>query len=180
MPLADRGVLKSALYLFTVIAKELESPRRKSSTAGDDPTISYFTLRTPHQRSRCLRTRSDIATERLYIPINKQLSISFCSVRGAVPEATHDTIPDKYVSSGGPSSVGVISNAASIPTIVNHMLARAKERPGHRRAPKPNAWFGKVGAPGESQRSGLNRSGSGKTAGSCIIPLGIIISYVSS
>ena len=56
--------------------------------------------------------------------------------------ATHDTIPDKYFSSGGPSSVGEMSNAASIPAIVIHKVAWAKKRPGHRRAPKPNAVFG--------------------------------------
>ena len=52
---------------------------------------------------------------------------------------THDTAPDEYASSGGPSSVGVTVNAANIPTIFDHMLARARKRPEHRRAPNPNA-----------------------------------------
>jgi len=80
---------------------------------------------------------------------------------------TYDSIPE-YASSGSPSSVGVTLNAANIPTIFNH--TRARKRPGHCRAPNPNARFGKAGASGESHRSGWNRSGSANTAGSCITP----------
>jgi hypothetical protein len=69
-------------------------------------------------------------------------------------ETTYDIIPEEYLFSGGPSSVGTISNAAKIPAMFAHMLLRAKKRPGHSRAPKPNAWFGKAGTVGENQRSG--------------------------
>lgn len=68
-----------------------------------------------------------------------RLSISICLNCGTVPKVMHDTIPNKYVSSGWPSSVGVMLNVASIPAIVNHMLARAKTAPGQCHAPKPNA-----------------------------------------
>jgi hypothetical protein len=67
---------------------------------------------------------------------------------------TYEMIPDENTGRGGPSSVGVILNVANIPTIFAQMLLRAKKRPGHKRAPKPNAWLGKAGAFGENQRSG--------------------------
>jgi hypothetical protein len=51
-----------------------------------------------------------------------KLSVSSHSIRGTVLEVTHDTSPDIYISSGGPSSVGEMSNAASIPAIINHIL----------------------------------------------------------
>ena len=70
-----------------------------------------------------------------------RLSVSYHLIRRTA-ETTHDRIPDIYISSGGPSSVGVMSNAASVPTIINHMFAWARRRPGHRRTPKPNAVVG--------------------------------------
>jgi hypothetical protein len=63
-------------------------------------------------------------------------------------------IPEVYTLSGGPSSVGVMSNAANIPAIFAQMLLIAKSLPGQTLAPKPNAWLGNAGAPGENHRSG--------------------------
>ncbi|SRR6266702_5093819 len=83
-----------------------------------------------------------------------QLPISFCLVCGTELEATHDTNPDKCVSLGGPSLVGVTSKVASTPTVVDCTPVMVKKRPGHRHAPKPNAWFGKASVPRESQHSG--------------------------
>lgn len=100
-----------------------------------------------------------------------QIANRFSQPRDSMIKTTHDIIPERYTFSGGPSSVGTISNAANIPAIFAHMLLRAKTRPGHSRAPNPNAWIGYVGTVGENQRSGLNRSGSVNMLGSCSIPL---------
>ena len=84
----------------------------------------------------------------------KPRTVNLALVQIRYSKMTHDIIPDEYFSSGGPSSVGMISKAASIPAIFAHMLLRAKKRPGHSRAPNPNAWFGNAGKSGENQRSG--------------------------
>ncbi len=47
----------------------LRYSRRQRSAAGEQPTPSYLTLSSPNKRSHALRTRSDIATKRLWKPV---------------------------------------------------------------------------------------------------------------
>ena len=116
-------------------------------------SVSCFTLRVTYQRSCGLRAWSDIASEWFYVTANTNRKPSVCNSKTQA-KTTHDIIPDEKFFSGAPSSVGTISNAAKIPAIFVHMLRRAKKRPGHNRAPNPNAWFGNASTFGDNQRSG--------------------------
>ena len=129
LAIPERAVLSDLLFTLVFLQRQ------------DSSSISFSSRGHLHQRSRCLRAWSDMATKWLHIPTID--TISYYSVRTTCgPVATYDTIPDIYDSSGGSSSVDEMSNVASIPAIINHTLAWAKKRPGHRRAPKPNAGLG--------------------------------------
>lgn len=120
----------------------------------------------------------DIAFERCRIPSMKPCQLVYSQSHHPDVErkkSTHETIPDVYSSFGSiglpfSSTAFETSKVASIQATAIQTDARAMNRPGHIRRPKPNACSGNL-ILGSRKCSGLKFLASGKTDSSWSIAL---------